>query len=102
VPDDYHCIREKSVHDLVTELLAHPAHLLLLARRDPSLPLSSLRGRRQMTEIQAADLRFTPAEAAEFLNNTTKVFVDDAAATLLEEKTEGWVTPCFLAVTGKR
>ena len=38
------------------------------ARSDPPLPLARLRARGQLTELRAADLRFTPDEAAEFLN----------------------------------
>ena len=101
VLDDYHHIRGGSpVHELLTEFLAHPPltmHLVLLTRRDPALPISRLRGRGQLAEIRAADLRFTPAEAAGFLNKMLKVPVDDATAALLEKKTEGWATGLRLA-----
>ena len=43
-------------------------HLVIATREDPALPLARLRVRGQLTELRAADLRFTPAEAAEFLN----------------------------------
>ena len=43
-------------------------HLVIASRIDPSLPLSRLRARGQMTELRAHDLRFTPDEAAVFLN----------------------------------
>ncbi len=43
-------------------------HLILTSRADPPLPLARLRARRHLSEIRAADLRFTPAEAAAFLN----------------------------------
>jgi LuxR family maltose regulon positive regulatory protein len=72
VLDNYHHIRGMSVHELLTELLAHPPHtmhLALLTRRDPPLPIARLRARGQVTEVRAADLRFTPAEAAAFLGN---------------------------------
>ncbi|MFN8456836.1 MAG: hypothetical protein U0401_19590 [Anaerolineae bacterium] len=41
-------------------------HLILTSRADPPLPLARLRARRQLSEIRAADLRFTPDEAAAF------------------------------------
>jgi LuxR family maltose regulon positive regulatory protein len=100
VLDDYYQIQDSPVNDLVMELLAHPPqamHLVLLTRHDPALPISSMRGRGQATEIRAADLRFTAAEAAGFLNKMLKVPVDDATAGLLEKKTEGWVTGLRLA-----
>lgn len=43
-------------------------HLLIATREDPQLPLARLRGRGQLTELRAADLRFTRSEAAAFLN----------------------------------
>jgi len=101
VLDDYHHIQRGShVHDLVTEILAYPPqamHLVLLTRRDPSLPIARLRGRGQMTEIRTADLRFTLAETAGFLSKMLKVPLNDATVALLEKKTEGWVTGLRLA-----
>ena len=43
-------------------------HLVIATRADPPLPLARLRSRGQLVEVRAADLRFTPDEAAEFLN----------------------------------
>ena len=101
VLDDYHHLRGDSpVHDLLTEILAHPPqamHLVLLTRRDPALPISRLRGRGQVMEIRAADLRFTPEEAAGFLSKMLKVPVDDGTAALLDQMMEGWVTGLRLA-----
>jgi len=41
-------------------------HLVISTREDPQLPLVRYRARGQLTELRAADLRFTPGEAAEF------------------------------------
>jgi len=100
VLDDYHRITEKSVHDLVAELLKHPAqtmHLVLLTRKDPPLRIATMRGRGLVTEIRASDLRFTPDEAAAFLSRVLNVAVDDATAALLDVKTEGWAAGLRLA-----
>jgi len=100
VLDDYQHIKETSVNDLVAALLEHPAqtmHLVLLTRKDPSLPIATLRGRGLVTEIRASDLRFTSDEAAAFLSCMLNVAVDDATAALLQVKTEGWVTGLRLA-----
>ena len=100
VLDDYQHITEKSVHDLVAELLKHPAqtmHLVLLARKDPPLPIATMRGRGLVTEIRASDLRFTPDEAAALLSRVLNVAVDDATAALLDVKTEGWAAGLRLA-----
>ena len=42
-------------------------HLVIATRDDPQLPLARLRACDQLTELRAADLRFTSEEAAEFL-----------------------------------
>jgi len=43
-------------------------HLVIATREDPDLPLARLRARGQLTELRVTDLRFTPSEAAGFLN----------------------------------
>jgi LuxR family maltose regulon positive regulatory protein len=93
VLDDYQRIKESSVHDLVAALLEHPAqtmHLVLLTRKDPSLPIATMRGRGPETEIRASDLRFTSDEGAAFLSHMLNVAVDDDKAALLAVKFEGW------------
>ena len=100
VLDDYQHIKETSVNDLVAALLEHPVqtmHLVLLTRKDPSLPIATMRGRGLVTEIRASDLRFTPDEAAAFLSRSFNVVVDETTAALLEIKTEGWATGLRLA-----
>jgi len=73
VLDDYHAIDAKPIDAALTFLLEHlprQMHLVITTREDPNLPLARLRARDQLTELRAADLRFTPAEAADFLNQT--------------------------------
>lgn len=72
VLDDYHVIDATAVDLVLTFLLEHvPAqmHLVISTRQDPNLPLARLHAGGHLTEVRAADLRFTPAEAAEFLNS---------------------------------
>ena len=98
--DDYHLIRDKSVHGLIAKLLEHPSafmHLVLIGRRDPPLPLTALRAKGQMVEIRTQDLRFSLDETVAFLQQMTGVPIDNAAAAILEKKTEGWVTGLRLA-----
>ena len=100
VLDDYQHIKGTSVNDLVAALLEHPVqtmHLVLLTRKDPSLPIATMRGRGLLTEIRASDLRFTPDEAAAFLSRSFNVVVDETTAALLEIKTEGWAAGLRLA-----
>jgi LuxR family maltose regulon positive regulatory protein len=100
VLDDYHLIETQLIHDALCFLLDNippQLHLVIITREDPLLPLSRLRVRGQLTELRAADLRFTSPEAAEFLNQTMSLNLsqDDVAA--LETRTEGWVAGLQLA-----
>ncbi|MGA6926258.1 MAG: LuxR C-terminal-related transcriptional regulator [Desulfosarcina sp.] len=105
VLDDFHFIRDKLIHKLITKLLHHPAasiQLVLITRRDPSLPLIAMRAKGQMIEIRTRDLRFSLEETLAFLNKMTGAPVDSAIAAILEEKTEGWVTGLRLAALSMR
>ncbi|HOU13147.1 MAG TPA: LuxR C-terminal-related transcriptional regulator [Anaerolineae bacterium] len=98
--DDYHVIDSPPVDQALVFLLEHlppQMHLVIATREDPSLPLARLRARNQLTELRAADLRFTPAEAAEFLNQVMglNLAAEDIAA--LETRTEGWIAGLQLA-----
>src|SRR6516225_9808990 len=71
VLDDYHVIDTKAVDQALTYLVEHlppQMHLVIATRADPQLPLARLRARSHLTELRAADLRFTPSEAAAFLS----------------------------------
>ena len=50
-----------------------------------------------MTELRAADLRFTPAEAAEFLNRVMGLNLSAEDIAALENRTEGWIAGLQLA-----
>ena len=100
VLDDYHAIDSKPVDKAVTFLIEHQPpqmHLVIATREDPHLPLARLRARGKLTELRAADLRFTPAEAVDFLNRVMNLHlsVEDIAA--LETRTEGWIAGLQLA-----
>ncbi len=100
VLDDHHVLDAKPVDDALAFLVEHQApqlHLVVATREDPALPLARLRARGQLTELRAADLRFTPSEAADFLNQVMglNLTADDIAA--LETRTEGWIAGLQLA-----
>jgi LuxR family maltose regulon positive regulatory protein len=105
VLDDYHAIVATDVHDAVTFLLDHlpdHLHLLMATRSDPPLPLARLRSRGQLTELRAADLRFTPAEAQEFLNRVMGLELTGSDVQALDERTEGWIAGLQLAALSLR
>jgi LuxR family maltose regulon positive regulatory protein len=100
VLDDYHVIEAKPIDEALTFLVEHQPpqlHLVIATREDPSIPLARLRARGQLTELRAADLRFTPAEAAEFLNHTMGLDLSAENIAALESRTEGWIAGLQLA-----
>jgi LuxR family maltose regulon positive regulatory protein len=100
VLDDYHLIEDQAIHDALTFLLArlpHQMHLVIATREDPYLPLARLRARGQLTELRAMDLRFTPSEAAEFLNRVMGLALSAEDIAAIEARTEGWIAGLQLA-----
>ena len=106
VLDDYHVIDAKpvdgstSVDEALTFLLEHlppHMHLAIATREDPHMPLARLRARGQLTELRAADLRFTSSEAAEFLNQVMGLNLTTENIIALETRTEGWIAGLQLA-----
>jgi LuxR family maltose regulon positive regulatory protein len=108
VLDDYHVISSQLVHSSLRFLLEHRPpglHLALTSRSDPPLALARLRARGQLTELRAAELRFTPGEAAALLQQVAAAPggarpdapLPDAVAAALAARTEGWAAGLQLA-----
>jgi LuxR family transcriptional regulator, maltose regulon positive regulatory protein len=100
VLDDYHVIDSKPVDQALTYLLEHlppQMTLVITTREDPNLPLARLRARGQLTELRAADLRFTPAEATGFLDQMLGLHLSAEDIAALENRTEGWIAGLQLA-----
>lgn len=100
VLDDYHVIDSKVVDNVLTFVLEHlppQMHLVITTREDPNVPLARLRARGQLTELRAVDLRFTPVEAAEFLNRVMGLNLSAEDIATLETRTEGWIAGLQLA-----
>ncbi len=108
VLDDYHAIGAQPVHTSLGFLLEHRPpglELVLASRSDPPLSLARLRARGQLTELRAADLRFTAGEAAALLRQQQGVpgqALPDAVVTALASRTEGWAAGLQLAALSLR
>ena len=78
---------------------------MLASRSDPPLALARLRGRGQLTELRAAELRFTADEAAALLRQGTTVSgvaLPETAVAALAARTEGWAAGLQLAALSLR
>jgi LuxR family maltose regulon positive regulatory protein len=100
VLDDYHAIDARDVDQGMAFLLDHlprHVHVVIATRADPAFPLARLRGRAELAEIRAADLRFTPDEALAYLNEVMGLNLTASDVAALEERTEGWIAALQLA-----
>ena len=79
VLDDYHLAESPEILPGMTFLLERlppQLRLVISTRADPALPLARLRARGELTEIRAADLRFTDDETGTFLAGATGLDLD--------------------------
>jgi len=100
VLDDYHVIDARDVQDAMAFLLDHlppQLHVVIASRTDPALPLARLRARGELVETRAAELRFTPDEAAAYLNEMMGLQLTARDVAALEGRTEGWIAALQLA-----
>jgi len=98
--DDYHSLDSQPIDQVLAFLVEHQppqVHLVVATREDPPLPLARLRARGQLTELRAADLRFTSAEAADFLNGAMGLNLTAEDIDALDKRTEGWIAGLQLA-----
>jgi LuxR family maltose regulon positive regulatory protein len=105
VLDDYHVIDATEIHDGMAFLLEHlppRAHVVIAGRADPPFPLARMRASGELVEIRAADLRFTPDEAAAYLGDAVGPDLAPADVAALEERTEGWIAALQLAALSLR
>jgi LuxR family maltose regulon positive regulatory protein len=105
VLDDFHVVDARDVQEGVAFLLDRlppRLHLVIGTRADPALPLARLRARGELAELRAADLRFTPDEAAAYLNGVMGLELAARDVTALAGRTEGWIAALQLAALSMR
>jgi LuxR family maltose regulon positive regulatory protein len=105
VLDDYHVIEAESIHRGMVFLLEHlppKMHLIIATRADPPLQLARLRARGQLTELRAAELRFTTEEVSVFLQAVMGLDLSAQEIALLQSRTEGWIAGLQFAALSLR
>jgi LuxR family maltose regulon positive regulatory protein len=103
--DDYHTIRNQSIHTALSFFIDHIPdnfHLIVSTRIDPPLPLARLRARNRLTEIRSTDLRFTLDETNSFLAQTMGLILSEEDVKAIETRTEGWIASLQLAAISMR
>ena len=102
---DDHVLDAKPIDQALTFLVEHlpsQMHLVIATREDPLLPLARLRAGGNLTELRAADLRFTPSEAAAFLNSVMALNLSPGHIVALQDRTAGWIAGPQLATLSMR
>jgi LuxR family maltose regulon positive regulatory protein len=105
VLDDVHEMTTAPVYEGLLFLLHHlppHVHMVIITRTDPPWPLARMRTRREMIELRAQDLRFTPDEVAFYLRNTTGLPLTAESIGILDARTEGWIAGLQMAVLALR
>jgi LuxR family maltose regulon positive regulatory protein len=100
VLDDYHRITSLECHDtlaLFMERQPATVQLIISTRSDPPLPLARWRANGRLTELRAADLGFTDAEAVDALTRAWGLDLTADSIAVLQERTEGWPAGLYLA-----
>ena len=99
VVDDLHELNSPEALAQLTRLLTSlppNVHAILTTRHDMRLRLHRLRLAGELTEIRAADLRFSERETRELLD-VSGIALSAAGAALLHQRTEGWAAGLRLA-----
>jgi LuxR family maltose regulon positive regulatory protein len=105
VLDDYHTIETETIDQALTFFIEHLPplmHLVLTSRVDPNLSLARLRASGQLNELRSADLRFTPAETAQFLEQMAGLSLAPSEVAALDKRTEGWIAGLQMAALSLR
>ena len=100
VLDDYHLIDSEGIDkalEYLIEYMPEQMRLMIATRQDPALSLAKLRVRRQIVEIRADELRFSPKETREFFKSQLGFELSGADIEKLDKRTEGWIAGLQLA-----
>ncbi|MFA9558545.1 LuxR C-terminal-related transcriptional regulator [Evansella sp. AB-rgal1] len=94
VLDNYHVITNQSIHNNIAYLLSYlppNVHLCISTRILPNLPLSLLRSKDELFEINRTDLRFTIGEEQLFAKRALGRALTKEEVNYIDKNTEGWV-----------
>lgn len=100
VLDDYHLIDSEGIDKALgylIEYMPEQMRLMIATRQDPALSLAKLRVQRQIVEIRADELRFSPKETREFFKSQLGFELSGMDIEKLDKRTEGWIAGLQLA-----
>jgi len=93
VLDDYDSVAVGATHEFVTawvDALPPTLRLIMTARASPPLPLARRRGRGELAEIRAVDLRSDETETPALLSAMLGALLLTTVVDAIQTRTEGW------------
>ncbi len=93
VIDDLHFIANESITNSLSYLIKHiPSHFHFICTTRGHVPLTfiALKGKQQLLEIEAANLKFTDEEAVQFFLTRTGVRLPEQKVKEIQRHLEGW------------
>ncbi|HVP21018.1 MAG TPA: LuxR C-terminal-related transcriptional regulator [Anaerolineaceae bacterium] len=105
VVDDFQALEGQAIHQSASFLLKNlpgNLHVVIASRVEPALDLAFLRGKGRVTDLGAADLRFTDEEIGLFFQQTMGLRLPAETIHALEQRTVGWVTALQMAALSIR
>jgi LuxR family maltose regulon positive regulatory protein len=100
VLDDYHLIKDQSVHMGMQYLIQHAPlsmHTIVISRNEPPFFLHRLRVRKQLKQLGMNELRFTEEDSSRFFNELMGLDLSKQDIRLLSKRTEGWIAGMQMA-----
>ncbi|MGW5149193.1 protein kinase domain-containing protein [Rhodococcus koreensis] len=100
VLDDWHRVDSPQTHAAMAFLLdncCHHVQVIVTSRTRVGLPLSRMKVRNELLEIDAAALRFDPAESRSFLIDLAGLPLEQRDVENLTDSTDGWAAALQLA-----
>ncbi|MED1801258.1 LuxR C-terminal-related transcriptional regulator [Brevibacillus porteri] len=100
VLDDYHLIKEPSIHEGLQTLIQHASlymHVVLITREEPPFALHRLRVRKQLKQLGSDTLRFNEEECRRLFHEQLGLSLSEQDIGMLSKRTEGWVAGLQLA-----
>lgn len=94
VLDDYHYVKNPSIHEFINELIRFSPknlHLVLISRNEIPFQLKGFQINGEMIEISMNDLQFSNSEIKCFFKKKGDYVLSDEIAKGLQFITEGWV-----------
>lgn len=103
--DDFHWINDPAIHQSMMFFLTYmppSVHVYIASRAEIPLPLSKMRIKDELLELQINDLRFTRDEISFYFQVIHEMNMPQAELEKIERTVEGWAAGCYMMVLSMR